>query len=702
MAKSGGWTGKILRVDLSTGKITTEDTSTYKDYIGGSGLAYKVLWDEVAPGTDAWDPENRVVFGVGPLTGTGSPLSGRVSVTSLWPASGFDGVVGTLPATGHMGGHWGPELKYAGYDSVIVQGQADKPVWLHIQDDKVTLKDASRLWGNGIRRATTDICAEIGDANVLAIGQAGENLVRLSNVMCDRSHSAGGVGSVLGAKNLKAIAVQGSGSIPIAADRQEWHELVYEYLSLVGANSGGVVPRSPQPWAEFYGNTRWTARKGLFWGAARPPLETGECPVEALNKMAYRTHKGVLDHGDAGEKYTVRMGGCQACPIRCHVMTDVPALEEYGVSRYQVNTCSGNSFGRGFYPGSAVARGSDRAVEVSQLGVAMADDYGLWNDYGQMPEDFLYAFESGLLEKYLPSEEYAEIAWDQMESGDPAFVQDIMRRITFKEGELGDALAGGPALLEARWPEMKEAHNTEYDLQQWKMGHHRHHSIENGGQVGALINLIYNRDPMCHTHTNFMGNGLPLELQKEIGAEIVGTPDAFEQYHNYGPMNEGKAKFVALSLIYMELHNSLTSCNYTLPTWASPWKDRNYRGDPDMEAKNYAAVTGEQVSQAELNETGAKMLALFRALTARQMNEIDQRNEHDLMPDWIFDYDQEKAPFDPGTDRMDRDDMELAKDMLYAELGWDTATGMPTRATLEKLNLKDVADELDKLGLLPA
>ncbi len=105
----GGWTGKIVRVDLSTGAITKEDTTKYKPYLGGTGLGYKVLWDEVPPGTKAWDPANRIIFGGGPLTGTGTPLSARVSVTSLWPMQPQE-----LPGTGHMGGHWGPELKYAG------------------------------------------------------------------------------------------------------------------------------------------------------------------------------------------------------------------------------------------------------------------------------------------------------------------------------------------------------------------------------------------------------------------------------------------------------------------------------------------------------------------------------------------------------------------------------------------------------------
>ena len=300
MAELGGFTGKILRVNLTTGKVTAEDTAKYKDYMGGDGLGYKVLWDEVTPETKAFDPENRIIFGVGPLTGTSTPLSGRTSITSLWPAAPDE-----LPATGHMGGHWGSELKFAGWDSLIVEGKAEKPVWIYINDDKVELRDASRLWGNGIYRATAEICGEVGsDTRVAAIGQAGENMVRLSCVLCDRSHSAGGVGGVMGSKNLKAIAVKGSGSLKIAADKDEWKEYIYYYLSLIGANAGGMVPRTPQPWAEYYGATRWNSKKGLFWGAATPPIDSGENSADDLNRMGYRTHKGALDHGEAlGEKY---------------------------------------------------------------------------------------------------------------------------------------------------------------------------------------------------------------------------------------------------------------------------------------------------------------------------------------------------------------------------------------------------------------
>jgi aldehyde:ferredoxin oxidoreductase len=276
-----------------------------------------------------------------------------------------------------------------------------------------------------------------------------------------------------------------------------------------------------------------------------------------------------------------------------------------------------------------------------------------------------------------------------------------MKRIAYKEGQLGEILADGPYLLESRWPEMAQAHKREQALGCWKWGHRYHHSNESTGQVGSLINCIYNRDPMCHTHSNFLGSGLPLNLMKDIGAEIFGTPDAVDMTRNYTPMNKGKAVFAKLSLIYMELHNSLTLCNYTLPTWCSPLKSRKYRGDVEMEAKIYSAVTGDMISREEIEETGLRILTLFRSLTARYMNEKDQRNKHDLINDWVFDQPPDQKPFTPGSQKMDRDDMELAKSLFYEQLGWDISTGMPTRSTLTRLGLEDVAEDLAERGLLP-
>ncbi|MDO8567233.1 MAG: aldehyde ferredoxin oxidoreductase, partial [Dehalococcoidales bacterium] len=684
---AGGYTGKVLRIDLTTGKVSQEDTlAKYKDYIGGTGLGYKVLWDEVPPGTKAWDPANRLIFGVGPLSGSGMPCSGRVSMISLWPPSQFE-----LPAVGHMGGHWGPELKHAGWDSVIVQGKANAPCWISIQDDKVEIRDAKKMWGQGIFFATANIAADMGsDCHVAAIGQAGENLVRLSNVMNDRSHSAGGVGSVMGSKNLKAIGVKGTGAVKISMEKKAWQQLVAQYLTLMGCNNQGVVPSTPQPWAEYSGATRWTAQTGAFWGRATPAFDVGICPANDLNKMGLRTHKGIQDHGMAmGTKYTTRIGGCFGCPIRCHTAMDNPNLEQYGVSRYQTNTCNGVSHSPGWF---SPAPTGEKLMLIKMMGSALADDYGWWSDYGQSPRDFAYMKKNGLFEKYLPAKEYAAIPWKLWETQDPEFLKWLFKTITYKEGELGQMFADGPEYIEKKYPEMKDAHTKESALQAWKFGQSKHHATEASGQVGGLLNLMRNAHAQNHTHTNFQGSGLPLALKKEIAAELFGTPDALDDNNDIKPMNVGKAKFAALSMIVQDLHDSLTMCNWTQPMWTSPRKDLKYRGDPDAEAKFFSAVTGIQKTRAELEQDGLRILTLFRALTIRFMNEKDMRTKHDLIPEWAFNYPKDKTPFTPGHYKMDRADMELAKDLFYDQLGYDRKTGSPTRATLEKLNLKYVAD----------
>ena len=786
----GGWTGKVLRVDLTTGVITKEDTTRYKPFLGGTGLAYKVLWDEVPPGTRAWDAANRIIFGVGPLTGTGTPLSARVSVTSLWPMHPEE-----LPATGHMGGHWGPELKYAGYDSLIIQGKAAAPVWIYIKDDVVEIRDAGRMWGNGIYRATSDIMNIMGsDAHVAAIGQCGENLVRASNVMCDRSHSAGGVGSIMGSKNLKAIGVIGTGSVRIEATRAEWKDLVQYQHALLGANSGGVVPSTFQSWQPdgYYGGTRWTAANGLYWGAATPPVHTGECTALDMNSIGLRTFKGYADFGaGVGDRHTVKIGGCHACPIRCHIATDVPALEQFGVSRYQVNTCNGNSSGSGFTIG--ITSRTENAITSSQLGVALADDYGWWSDYGLAQADFKWLAQHTLTAEEctaagLPASaigltplraRLSDREWLSPVAGDVAtrnyrgvgaqianflssdftkkmnflqwLINDIARNkmcdgtagalfmdatpATYElmvagqdpETGMGNATLGayigvGSGRLEKLWPELAAQHqaNAAPVINYIKQGHIKHHFTESTDttQAAALINMLWNRDPMCHTHTNFTGNGLPVGLQNEIFNEHFGPfpggdaidgdlegPDWLPT-----PMNKAKAVFAKLCILYLELHNSMTLCNYTLPGWAQPNKTSrtigahtvpaNYRGDKDIEAKFFTAVTGEPVTRAAMEKTGLRILTLFRALTARYMKYtrasdwMDMRNHHDEMPEWAF-----HAHANSGT--LDHADWEIAKDMLYTELGWDTATGLPTAATYTDLGMTDVAAAMAAKGLMP-
>lgn len=702
MATMTGWAGKILRVDLSTGKISTVDTRKYVDYIGGMGIGYKVIFDEVPLGTKAHDPANKMVFSVGPLTGTGALCSGRTTVTTLSPLNPYSAI-----ADSHFGGYWGSELKYAGWDAIIVEGKAPYPVWLRIEDDKVTIENARKLWGKGTFDTQAEIDAMMGkDAHVACIGPAGENLIPTSFIRTGLSHHGGGHGGVMGSKNLKAIGVRGTGAVHIAGNSAEWNKIIRENLAVIGSNNNHVVPSTPQPWAEFSNpGTRWTASKGRFWGSAVPPVETGTCDPHDINSIGYRCLKSILDLGPLGEKYTVRMGGCASCPIRCHSQMKIPALEQFGYSPYVASTCVGF-----FSPGSIMIKGAADVVEKGDgslmaraLGAQITNDLGIWCNYSQLPKDFNYAYNKGVLKRVLPADEYKEIRFDLLEAKDIHFLVDFYERIAYKKGEFWH-IADGIAGVAERWKFGDDYFNDKtYTVWSKVMGYPKHHSNESGcAQTGALISMIKNRDAQNHSHMNFIGSGLPLAKQKEIAAEVWGSPDAVDGVLDYTPINEAKVKFAKWSLVKLALHDSLTLCNWMWPMTVSPLKERNYRGNLTLEAQYYSQATGIKKSEEELDFDAERILHLHRALTMLEMGTADMRKEHDAIPEWAFDEDPDKKAYTKGTDKLDRADMELAKDMFYEEMGWDKATGAVTKATLLKFGLADVAAALEKRGLLIA
>ena len=236
-----GYMGKVLRVNLSTKKITTEPLRMdwAEKFLGARGLGSRYLIEEVDPKVDPLSPENKLIFATGPVTGTLATSAGRFNVVTKGP------LTGTIAAS-NSGGYFGPELKYAGYDLVIFEGKADKPVYLWIYNDHVELKDASHLWGKDCYETTDAILAENDpEAKVACIGPAGENLVLFACVMNDKHRAAGrtGVGAVMGSKNLKAVAVRGTGGVKIA-DREAFLEALRKARKKIAEHpvSGGGLP----------------------------------------------------------------------------------------------------------------------------------------------------------------------------------------------------------------------------------------------------------------------------------------------------------------------------------------------------------------------------------------------------------------------------------------------------------------------------
>ena len=708
--KSYGWTGKILRVNLTDKTVSVSPTDPYKEYLGGMGIANKIMYDEVPAGTDPLSPENKIVFAVGPLTATGVPLAGRTTIASLSTYTTDHQVVDA-----HTGGMIGAAIKKAGWDAIVIEGASDEPVYLKIDDDDVEIKPADQVWGQGTRATTEALSRKEGtDFCVATIGPAGENLLPCACIINSRNHSAGaGAAAVMGSKKLKALVVRGSQPIYVA-DPQEVADLSdYMLREIVGSNNNHVVPSTQQEWAEYFDKgSRWTAQKGLTWALAEGgPIDTGEPKPGEINTVGYRCMKAFKDEGPEAEKYTIKMDGCHSCPIHCYSDLRVPASAANGGYEITGNTCVPNFPFTNYMikilgDNTSVEAGSEDALIWDQVFGSTMDDLGLWCNYGQIYRDIAHCYATGLLQKVLPPEEYAEINWEGFKNNDPSMVPPLLAKIAANDSEIA-YIGHGPIVWTERWNDpdwWNTPASTLINVRGWPV----HHAHECFGQVGLLYNMVFNRDDMIHSAVNFQGCGLPFELKQQIAAEVWGDASAIDPDKNYTPMNEYKANFAWWSIVTDVLHDSLTLCNWVWPMTMSPTKARDYRGDLDLEAKFMKAVTGEDVTTEDLYKMGAKITTLQRANTARgmvgangQMGTNDFRNVHDVVTEWPFTMDPDIEVFTEGTNKMDKEDFQTALTMMYECFGWDPELGCPTAECLDYYDMPDVKEDLAALGLLP-
>jgi len=289
---------RLLRINLTSNKITVEpiDKEESKKFIGGRGLGTYYLSKEVDPAVDALSPENKLILATGPLTGSKAPASGRYMAITKSPLTG-------TVACSNSGGYWGAELKFAGYDMVIIEGKADQPCYLAIRDDEVEIRNAASHWGKLVTETTEDLMEEFGDpkARVLTIGPAGERLSPLAAIMNDKYRAAGrsGVGAVMGSKNLKAIVVRGTRPLD-AARPEETREVLQRIRAKLKENAvtGQTLPT--------YGTA----------ALVNVINESGIYPTENFQK-------GVFDYADEAsgevlaEKYLTGKDVCYRCPIAC-------------------------------------------------------------------------------------------------------------------------------------------------------------------------------------------------------------------------------------------------------------------------------------------------------------------------------------------------------------------------------------------------
>lgn len=693
-AKKYGWIGQGLRINLTTGEITK--VPTQKDWIGGTALGYKIFWDEVPPKTQAFDEANKIVIAPGPLTGTGAVCSGRTSVTTMYPTTYPIHEIGSA----HLGGDLGAKMKYAGYDFIVIEGKAKEPVYVYVNNDDVQIRKANHIWGEGTRRAAALINQETSPtASVTVIGPAGENLLPMSVIINAKSHTGGGIGGVWGSKNLKGLAIDGDQPIHIAADKEEWEKLVNRNKELLGALTQTVVSRYPHPLFEYHSlNSRWSGMPGKQWGAANPPINV-PLDTRRLSKMAFRTNAGEFFLGDREWARHVRNNGCFACPIRCYpVIKDTATAAKYNVHPITEQTCGGLLFPIFFYPN--LKNHPERNIEIAIVGSQLMDDLGLWCNYGQLQRDMIVMYQDGYWKKLLSKEEYDSLPWKKIDDVDASAMQDFLPRIAYRKGEFGKWLGETtPVMLDHFGIPVKtwsDDHRTLY----WSNGHPKHHTNEDDGQLGCVLNCMWNRDPMAHAHVNFTRSGLPIKEMKHIAKVTWGDESAVDQIGDYTPTNTYKMKRLQWVIARTELHNMLGLCSWMAPWEYCPDEKNQYVGDPNMEAKIFSAVTGVNKTGDDLDKDGIRAWMLQRVYTMRQLGSSNMRKDHDLVPGWIYTDPKDRKPFTKGTVRMDPDDINKSFDIFFEQVGCDKETGVPTTDTLKAYRLDFVIPVLQKEGLI--
>jgi len=684
---TGGYVGKILYVNLTDGRTEEIPTEQYEQWGGGHGMASALFWDRVADKTiDGFHPDNLVTLMTSPFSGTLVPsASGRTEVTGI----GVQAYPIAWYTRSNMGGRFSGELKYAGFDGIAVQGRAEKPVWINIVNNKVTIEDASGIWGMDTHASQERIWELVGGADtnagdwqalstgrdsgrttqrpaVVAIGPAGENLNRNALLLHDAGNAAaqGGFGAVFGSKNLKAISVIGTGSVPVAdpallMDLRLFLQEDYAY------DVDDPILESPVPDMNFYGIiTRHPGASPVLWQGAGHPNRPQGC-LGCFRACRRRWNNGIAN-GDA-------------CAESCYWMASTDQ--------------------------------DDRMAATHLL-----DQMGL-NHYDVKNHDYLVAlYKMGILgpgkqiESNLPYEKY-----DKLE-----FIQAYTSAIANRE-DIGADLADGIARAAVKWGRYDEDTTSGLlKLPNWGFSEHYDPRVEVEWSYGSILGDRDINEHGVNTHVHWMPTvqgmfGMaPLVSAEELVTQIsnaTGLPPEGWDYSEEGIYADPKIAAVAWHRHYSRFWiQSMSMCDTAWPNLVRYAGPDNVGATPTVEPQFYKAVTGKDLSYEESLELGRKIWNLDRAIWILQ----GRHRDLEVHANYVYEV-PTSAPYPlPVKENgewtystclgrtLDREKWEAVKTRFYELEGWDAATGWPTRATLAAMGLEQVADELAAAGKLGA
>lgn len=659
---------KILEVNLYTSECETAEIGeeVVRGFLGGLGLGMKILYDEVGPDVDAMSPDNVLVVAPGLLSGTSAPANGRTEIIAKSPRTGSVGV-------GNFGGWWGPRLKHAGLDAVVIRGASEKPVYLWINDGRAELKDAENLWGKDTFVTSHILKQELGnDVSVLAIGQAGENLVKFACPVADNEHAPGGsaAGCVMGVKKLKAIAVRGTGKVHFA-NPKKLGEIVLEIEKRLNSYPDkGLRPR--------VGSNLIIKDVAKVGSVAYKHYQGGMLPE---NSDIWRVPDVVIENSTIeGPDYGYH------CPMAKH----------YGCNLRTNIT-------RGPYTGLIGFGG----VAFSQPEYTFGVECGLtswgaiWkcrelaNRYG-MDEDNIVSFAMELYEKGILTREDTgglDLSW-----GNEYAVMELMGKIAYREG-IGDILAEGSVsaaatigkgaekyILVVKGKELTSYFDPRIQIWGWNLGYavgprgddlNTTHVFEDVFPSWAQ-NLSWSPEQYLNWCLEY------IDMPEEVKKGIYGDPPNVKSIMMGNTF--GRAMRVTWFQKLHSIFDSLGLCLFPGSTWTAM--------GPTHYAGLLSAFTGWKISPYDIIETGDRIFHLLKAYAVREgFNRKD-----DDWPEKFY-----KEPIPEGSFKgslLSREKMESILDEYYEVNGWDK-NGIPTRGKLTKIGLDFIVDDLYSRGIIP-
>jgi aldehyde:ferredoxin oxidoreductase len=564
----GGLIGGLLRVHLENGAVDRFPLSdeTGRKFIGGSGLGAWLFLEGFGPELDPLSPENPLMILAGPLTGTAFPGSSRFAVCAKSPLTGIWGEAS-------VGGTFGPVLKRAGCDGILILGSSARPVYMLVEDGRVELRDAGHLWGRDIYEATDALKAELGGQHkVLCIGQAGENLVGFAAIGNDKAHFAGrtGMGAVMGAKRLKAIAVKGSGAVPFA-EEQSFREAV---KAVIAACKESVPVQSLRDMGTD--------------GAMDLGMMTGDVPIRNWSVGQDLALSAALGGPTLRETYLVKNHACTHCPVSCKRVVAVPEgpyrVEEGPGPEYE--TCG--TFGTMLCNDNLAA-----LIKANEL----CNRFGMDTiSCGGTVAFAMECFERGLIG---PADtDGLDLSWGNIDA-----VIALLPRIARREG-IGGLLAEGSAKAAARLG--GEAARYTVTVKGLELAMH-----DPRGFHGMGLAYAYSSRGACHNQHS----ALPVEQGWTQPAGVGLKEDYTAQ------SSEGKAEMVAICENYGLLLNCLCQCHFV-----------NFATEPATLLKALNATTGWGFSMEDLLACGERIWHLKRGL----VNLMGIRDEHDSLPERVL------------------------------------------------------------------